>query len=63
MNETERSLTEFLMEACEENERGSAQSFEEAGVMTTNQGFELRSPDGRTFQVTVVEGRRWKARD
>jgi hypothetical protein len=57
MNETERSMTEFLMEMCEENERGDVRSFEEAGVMTQNEGFELRLPNGQTFQVTVIEGR------
>ncbi|MGO9709075.1 MAG: hypothetical protein ACLQBL_09440 [Polyangiaceae bacterium] len=56
--ETERSVTEALMDLCEENETGQPVSFRDAGIMTMNEGFELHLPSGQTFQVTVVEGRR-----
>ena len=56
--ETERSVTRTLMELCEENGTGRAVSFRAADVMTNNEGFELRLPNGQAFEVTVVEGRR-----
>jgi hypothetical protein len=30
------------------------QSFKEAGVLTTNQGFVIRLPNGMEFQVSVI---------
>ena len=58
MNEREmkeRALAELLMDACEENGCGRTVSFRESGALTGDAGFELRLPDGRTFEVTVVE--------
>jgi hypothetical protein len=56
--ETERSVARALMDLCEENGTGRAVSFRRASVLTNNEGFELRLPNGQTFEVTVVEGRR-----
>jgi hypothetical protein len=57
-NETEMSVTRTLMNLCEDSDTGRAVTFREAGVLSGNEGFELRLPNGQTFQVTVVEGRR-----
>lgn len=56
--ETERSVARTLMDLCEENGTGRAVSFRAAGALTNNEGFELHLPNGQTFEVTVVEGRR-----
>jgi hypothetical protein len=32
-------------------------SFQEAGVLTTNQGFVIRLPNGMEFQVSVIRSR------
>lgn len=34
-----------------------ATSFQAAGVLTANDGFVVTYPDGRQFQVTVVQSR------
>jgi hypothetical protein len=34
-----------------------ARSFEEAGVLTSNDGLVVRFPDGAEFQLTVVRSR------
>src|SRR5579862_4450870 len=57
-NETEMSVARTLMNLCEDTDTGRAVTFRELGVLSSNEGFELQLPNGQTFQVTVVEGRR-----
>lgn len=38
-------------------EFGRITSFEEAGVMTQNEGFVVQAKDGTVWQVTIVQGR------
>ncbi len=40
-----------------EDELKDVQSFEEAGVLTSDAGFVVRLKDGSEFQVTVVKSR------
>lgn len=58
------AVAEALMEAFEEtngvgypNEVQQMRSFEEAGTMTQDAGFEMTYDDGSVYQVTVVRTR------
>jgi hypothetical protein len=33
------------------------QTFEEAGVLTTNNGLVIRTSDGSEFQITIIQSR------
>lgn len=55
---SEEEFAEQLSELIEENIPGArVSSFREAGVLTRNEGFIVRTPNGK-YQVTVVEDRR-----
>jgi hypothetical protein len=43
----------FLLESCEIE----AETFEEAGVLTTDQGLVLTLGDGSQFQITILRSR------
>jgi actin-like ATPase involved in cell morphogenesis len=51
---TETEMTETVQEALRESIFAEVRTFEEAGVMTMNQGVEVRMSDGSVFQITVV---------
>lgn len=68
--ETETEMREWLQEAitdlCDAREEEDAdadipernpRSFNEAGVLTTNEGIVITFPDGREFQITIVGSR------
>lgn len=58
--ETEEELRSWLEEAIFEAADGSEndglrmRSFEEAGLLTNNEGLVLSFPDGPEFQLTIV---------
>ena len=60
---TDREAAELLENAiacyCEEElspeDEVEVRSFEDAGILTHNEGLVLRLPDGSEFQVTVVK--------
>jgi hypothetical protein len=59
----EQSMVELLMEALTlaadqgyaDEDGFSMDTFETAGLLTSDEGFVVRLGDGRTFQVSVVE--------
>jgi hypothetical protein len=56
---TETEFRQMLTHAVYEGTEGSADvsSFQDAGVMTYNEGLVVRMDDGTEFQVTVVASR------
>jgi len=59
---TTAELTALLQDAIydhdELNEAGAeTRTFEEVGVLTMNDGLELRLNDGSRFQITIVQSR------
>lgn len=55
MSETE--MVEMLDVLIEDESVESFKTFEEAGVMTKNNGVVVRMEDGSEFQITVVKSR------
>ena len=64
---SERGVVENLRDALTEMEDSEIetgldlarmQTFEEAGVLTSNQGLVLRFRNGQVFQLTIVEATR-----
>jgi hypothetical protein len=53
VNETEarEEITEAIFEATVDTR---IRSFEEAGVITSNEGFVITFPNGEEFQITIV---------
>lgn len=59
---TEHEMQEWLaesidMKTSDEDTSLEMSSFEEAGIMTTNTGLVIRTPEGDEFQVTIVKSR------
>lgn len=63
---TEKEIESYLAEAIqlrnEESDSDSepnidALSYEEAGILTRDEGLVLRTPDGDEFQITIVRSR------
>lgn len=51
-------MTMQLMQILNDTQEfGRIESFEEAGVMTRNDGFVLHGKDGTVWQITVTQGR------
>lgn len=59
MSITAQEFTEFLHEAIdlgdEDNNISFIRSFEEEGVLSSNEGLIVRLNDGSKFQITIVE--------
>jgi hypothetical protein len=53
----ETMLYEMLQDEEAAPEVVRVQTFEESGLLTSNRGVVVRTRDGRTFQVTVVQSR------
>lgn len=47
----------FSEEAEDVIEVSDVQTFEEAGVLTQNDGLVLRLPDGSEFQISIVQSK------
>lgn len=59
---TETKLVEYLMEVLDfaSEEDGmiiGSSSFEDVGMMTSNEGLVVRMKDGSEFQITVVKSK------
>ena len=57
MNEydVETMLYELLQDQEQACEVDRAVTFEEAGVLTGNRGLVIRTQDGSTFEITIVQ--------
>ena len=57
MNEIdiETMLYEMLQDEEAAPEVRRVQTFEEAGLLTNNRGIVVRTEDGSTFQITIVQ--------
>lgn len=54
----EKQFSNFLADCVVENSAEmdiDLESFQEAGVLTNNEGLVIRTPDGSEFQVTIVK--------
>lgn len=59
-NELQENLQALLMGEPIENtllEGTSVRTFEDAGIMTYNNGLVIRTPEGSEFQLTIVRSR------
>jgi hypothetical protein len=60
-----QAIADFLVDLIQQDEelwsddddKPTVRSFEEAGVMTSNAGLVLRTPDGQEFQINVIRSR------
>ena len=59
MNETEFETMLYELLQVEEAAREivRVQTFEEAGLLTRNRGVVVRTANGSTFQITIVQSR------
>ena len=55
--EFETMLYEMLQDEDATPEVARVQTFEEAGLLTSNRGVVVRTTDGREFQVNVIQSR------
>jgi hypothetical protein len=56
MNEAD--IQEIITDAiADQDEIIRVRTFEEAGVLTTNNGLVIRTSDGSEFQITIVQSR------
>jgi len=57
MNEydIETMLYELLQDEDQACEVDGVQTFEEAGLLTDNRGVVVRTQDGSTFEITIVQ--------
>jgi hypothetical protein len=56
MNEAD--IQEIIADAIiDRDEIKRVQSFEEAGVLTTNNGLVVRTSDGSEFQITIIQSK------
>lgn len=58
-NTTETEMQELLIEALDimEDPISSIETYEEAGVMTSNTGIVVKLNNGSEFQITIVKSR------
>lgn len=50
-------ILDSLFQNCDNDEIKRIRTFQEAGVMTRDQGLVITAPDGSEFQVTIVKSR------
>jgi len=55
--EFETMLYEVLQDDVTVPEISRVQTFEEAGLLTRNRGVVVRTADGSTFQISIVQSR------
>ena len=55
--EFETMLYELLQDDEAAPEIARVQTFEEAGLLTSNRGVVVRTANGSTFQITIVQSR------
>ena len=55
--EFETMLYELLQDGEAAPEIARVQTFEEAGLLTSNRGVVVRTANGSTFQITIVQSR------
>ncbi len=56
-NDIETLLYETLHDEDQAPEIRRVQTYEEAGIMTTDRGLVVRTEDGSEFQITIVRSR------
>ena len=58
MSINEKMMTETIQEAlAEQTEVRSVMTYDEAGMLTRNNGLVVRTSDGSEFQITIVQSK------